>query len=315
MRKGFKGFMNKVFKVVWSKSKECYVVVPEIAKNNSGKKKVLASVLAGLALVGVGAQMGTPVDAFNSATPRSADSGSINTENSRINISANAKPNNNVGVNSIVVGYQNTTDDQDGTTALGANNQAYGNSGLAVGNQNESRGGASTAIGAGNRASGAATVAIGNVSNANAKSAIAIGSYNNVNYTKGTWATAPMQAGEYSTVVGNYSSATGRESAAMGVYSNSAGPGSFAAGYKENALGQNSVAIGSENTSHVADTITLGQQNNARTMGGISIGKNNLTDSANGDRSDVERNRENSQIAIGTTHPTIYSKCKQQIKQ
>ncbi|ARF98510.1 hypothetical protein B7L28_00490 [Veillonella atypica] len=291
--------MNKVFKVVWSKSKECYVVVPEIAKNNSGKKKVLASVLAGLALVGVGAQMGTPVDAFNSATPRSADSGSINTENSRINISANAKPNNNVGVNSIVVGYQNTTDDQDGTTALGANNQAYGNSGLAVGNQNESRGGASTAIGAGNRASGAATVAIGNVSNANAKSAIAIGSYNNVNYTKGTWATAPMQAGEYSTVVGNYSSATGRESAAMGVYSNSAGPGSFAAGYKENALGQNSVAIGSENTSHVADTITLGQQNNARTMGGISIGKNNLTDSANGDRSDVERNRENSQIAIG----------------
>ncbi|MDU3931495.1 MAG: ESPR-type extended signal peptide-containing protein [Veillonella sp.] len=285
--------MNKVFKVVWSKSKECYVVVPEIAKNNSGKKKVLASVLAGLALVGVGAQMGTPVDAY-----RSPD-GSVNTQDSRINIAANAKPSNSVGVNSIVVGYQNTTDDQDGTTALGANNQAYGNSGLAVGNQNESRGGASTAIGAGNRASGAATVAIGNVSNANAKSAIAIGSYNNVNYTKGTWATAPLQAGEYSTVVGNYSSATGRESAAMGVYSNSAGPGSFAAGYKENALGQNSVAIGSENTSHVADTITLGQQNNAKTMGGISIGKNNLTDSADGNRGDVERNRENSQIAIG----------------
>ena len=293
MRKGFKGFMNKVFKVVWSKSKECYVVVPEIAKNNSGKKKVLASVLAGLALVGVGAQMGTPVDAY-----RSPD-GSVNTQDSRINIAANAKPSNSVGVNSIVVGYQNTTDDEDGTTALGANNQAYGNSGLAVGNQNESRGGASTAIGAGNRASGAATVAIGNVSNANAKSAIAIGSYNNVNYKKGTWATAPLQAGAYSTVVGNYSSATGRESAAMGVYSNSVGPGSFAAGYKENALGQNSVAIGSENTSHVADTITLGQQNNAKTMGGISIGKNNLTDSADGNRGDVERNRENSQIAIG----------------
>ena len=293
MRKGFKGFMNKVFKVVWSKSKECYVVVPEIAKNNSGKKKVLASVLAGLALVGVGAQMGTPVDAY-----RSPD-GSVNTQDSRINIAANAKPSNSVGVNSIVVGYQNTTDDENGTTALGANNQAYGNSGLAVGNQNESRGGASTAIGAGNRASGAATVAIGNVSNANAKSAIAIGSYNNVNYKKGTWATAPLQAGAYSTVVGNYSSATGRESAAMGVYSNSVGPGSFAAGYKENALGQNSVAIGSENTSHVADTITLGQQNNAKTMGGISIGKNNLTDSSNDGRNAANTRDENSQIAIG----------------
>ena len=284
--------MNKVFKVVYSKSKGCYVVVPETAKNNNGKKKVLASVLAGLALVG-GAVGGNPAHAIVSSD------GSINTENSRIDIHANAKPANSVGVNSIVVGYQNTTDDNDGTTALGANNQAYGNSGLAVGNQNESRGGASTAIGAGNRAAGAATVAIGNVSNANAQSAIAIGSYNNVDYTKGTWQTAPKNAGAYSTVVGNYSSATGRESAAMGVYSNSAGPGSFAAGYKENALGQNSVAIGSENTSHVADTITLGQSNNAKTMGGISIGKNNLTDSTNGGRNFAATADENSQIAIG----------------
>ena len=284
--------MNKVFKVVYSKSKGCYVVVPETAKNNNGKKKVLASVLAGLALVG-GAVAGNPAHAIVSSD------GSINTEGSRIDIHANAKPANSVGVNSIVVGYQNRTDNEDGTTALGANNQAYGNSGLAVGNQNESSGGASTAIGAGNRAAGAATVAIGNVSNANAQSAIAIGSYNNVDYTKGTWQTAPKNAGAYSTVVGNYSSATGRESAAMGVYSNSAGPGSFAAGYSDNALGQNSVAIGSENTSHVADTITIGQKNNAKTMGGISIGKNNLTDSADGNRGDVRRNHENSQIAIG----------------
>ena len=284
--------MNKVFKVVYSKSKGCYVVVPETAKNNNGKKKVLASVLAGLALVG-GAVAGNPAHAIVSSD------GSINTENSRIDIHANAKPANSVGVNSIVVGYQNTTDDNDGTTALGANNQAYGNSGLAVGNQNESRGGASTAIGAGNRAAGAATVAIGNVSNANARSAIAIGSYNNVDWTKGTWQTAPKNAGEYSTVVGNYSSATGTSSSAMGIYTNAAGPGSFAAGYSDNALGQNSVAIGSENTSHVADTITIGQKNNAKTMGGISIGKNNLTDSADGNRGDVRRNHENSQIAIG----------------
>ncbi|MFR3566243.1 MAG: ESPR-type extended signal peptide-containing protein, partial [Veillonella nakazawae] len=208
--------MNKVFKVVYSKSKGCYVVVPETAKNNNGKKKVLASVLAGLALVG-GAVAGNPAHAIVSSD------GSINTENSRIDIHANAKPANSVGVNSIVVGYQNTTDDNDGTTALGANNQAYGNSGLAVGNQNESRGGASTAIGAGNRAAGAATVAIGNVSNANARSAIAIGSYNNVDWTKGTWQTAPKNAGEYSTVVGNYSSATGTSSSAMGIYTNAAG--------------------------------------------------------------------------------------------
>ena len=42
--------MNKIFKVIWSKSKQCYVVVSEMAKNTTGKKKiVVASILAGLA--------------------------------------------------------------------------------------------------------------------------------------------------------------------------------------------------------------------------------------------------------------------------
>ena len=78
--------MNKIFKVVWSKTKECYVVVSEVAKNNGGKKKVLASVLAGLAMVGAGAA-GTPVQAVYS------DSGSA------INISPNAKTGNYAGTN------------------------------------------------------------------------------------------------------------------------------------------------------------------------------------------------------------------------
>ena len=257
--------MNKVFKVVYSKSKGCYVVVPETAKNNNGKKKVLASVLAGLALVGAGAHMGTPVEAYKSPD------GSVNTEGSRINIAANATPNNSVGVNSIVVGYQNTTDNEEGTTALGANNQAYGNSGLAIGNQNYANGGAATAIGAGNEARAAATVALGNKNNANATSAVAVGNYNNQNYTKGTWQTTPKQAGNYSTAVGSYNA----------------------------ALGDNSVSVGSMNTSHVADTVTIGQANNAKTMGGISIGKNNLTDSTNGGRNAADTSDENSQIAIG----------------
>ena len=257
--------MNKVFKVVYSKSKGCYVVVPETAKNNNGKKKVLASVLAGLALVGAGAHMGTPVEAY-----RSPD-GSVNTEHSRVNIAANARPNNSVGVNSIVVGYQNTTDDNEGTTALGANNQAYGNSGLAIGNENYANGGAATAIGAGNEARAGATVALGNKNNANATSAVAVGNYNNQNYTKGSNQTTPKQAGNYSTAVGSYNA----------------------------ALGDNSVSVGSMNTSHVADTITIGQANNAKTMGGISIGKNNLTDSTNGGTNFGRTRDENSQIAIG----------------
>ena len=44
--------MNKIFKVVWNKSKNCYVVVSEFAKNNSGKKKiVVAGIFAALAMI------------------------------------------------------------------------------------------------------------------------------------------------------------------------------------------------------------------------------------------------------------------------
>ena len=288
--------MNKVFKVVYSKSKGCYVVVPETAKNNNGKKKVLASVLAGLAVAG----------AMGGIAPQEAQAG-YDTSGSHVNIWADTSPksngqNYNVGQNSIVVGYQNTTDNvagHDGKVAIGAKNTSTNNASTAVGNENKATGGAATAVGAGNNASGKASVALGNVNNADAKAAVAIGTYNNVNYTKGSWETTPKNAGEYSTVVGNYSSATGTSASAMGVYTNATGAGSFAAGYNNNAKGQNSVAIGSENTSHVADTVTLGQFNNAKTMGGISIGKNNLTDSTNDGRNHPETRDENSQIAIG----------------
>ena len=50
--------MNKIFKVIWSKSKQCYVVVSEMAKNTTGKKKiVVASILAGLAMSTMGTQV------------------------------------------------------------------------------------------------------------------------------------------------------------------------------------------------------------------------------------------------------------------
>ena len=288
--------MNKVFKVVYSKSKGCYVVVPETAKNNNGKKKVLASVLAGLAVAG----------AMGGVAPQQAMA-AADYNNSHVNIWANTQPgfngeNYNVGQNSIVVGYQNTTDNvagHDGKVAIGAKNTSTNNATTAVGNRNTATGGAATAVGAGNNASGDASLAVGNVSNANARSAVAVGSYNNVNYTEGSWHTTPKNAGEYSTVIGNYSSATGTSASAMGVYTNATGAGSVAAGYSNNANGQNSVAIGSENISRVANTITMGHKNDAKTMGGIAIGKNNMVDSTNGGTNFPATADENSQIAIG----------------
>ena len=129
--------MNKIFKVVWSKTKECYVVVSEVAKNNGGKKKALASVLAGLAMVA--ATAGTPVHA------------DVGLGGSSVNISPNGTYNgsNSVTPNSIVVGYQNRTTGGSGNghVIYGANNVANQDSSMALGNQNVATGPAASAIG------------------------------------------------------------------------------------------------------------------------------------------------------------------------
>lgn len=89
--------MNKVFKIVWSKSKQCYVVVSEYAKSNGGKKKVLATVLAGLMMAGVAGGL----------APQQALAGD-DYSNSAINIEPNglypAYRNKGVNKNAIAIG-------------------------------------------------------------------------------------------------------------------------------------------------------------------------------------------------------------------
>ncbi|MFQ8945122.1 ESPR-type extended signal peptide-containing protein [Veillonella rogosae] len=316
--------MNKIFKVVWSKTKECYVVVSEVAKNNGGKKKVLASVLAGLAMVGAGT-MGTPVHA------------DVNLGNSAVNISPNGTYNgsNSVGQNSIVVGMQNITDNNWGTIAVGAANTATENSAMAVGNGNKATGGAAVAMGAYNQAKGRASVAIGNVSMASGEDSIAIGNRANSNPAnqdlgsgqfsiamgRESWAKGTdnisighnaktdssgdsIAIGRDSTsnsvntvTIGAQTKATGGYAVAIGRESEVNANFATAMGYQSKAKGSASIAIGKQNNSNLGDTITVGNSNTANTMGGIAIGKNNIADSSIGDPTTA--NKENSQIAIG----------------
>ena len=317
--------MNKIFKVVWSKTKECYVVVSEVAKNNGGKKKALASVLAGLAMVAAAGTMGTSVQA------------NVDLGNSSVNISPNGAYNgsNRAGSNSIVVGYQNTTDDNWGTVAIGAANTATENSAVAVGNGNEATGGAAAAFGAYNKAKGRASVAIGNVSMASADDSIAIGNRANsnpANQDRGSgqysiamgresWArgTDNISIGHNATTdstgdsiaigrdstsnsvntvtIGAQTKATGGYAVAIGRESEVNANFATAMGYQSKAKGSASIAIGKQNNSNLGDTITMGNSNTANTMGGIAIGKNNIADSSIGDPTTA--NKENSQIAIG----------------
>ncbi len=283
--------MNKIFKVVWSKSKQCYVVVSEMAKNNSGKKKVLASVLAALAVVsagGVGSSVQADTD-LRFSSVNISPSGTLNGSNS-------------VSHNSVVVGYQNNTTGGSGNGHIiyGANNTATQDSSLAIGNQNTSTGPASTAIGVGSQATGTNTIAMGNVAKANKTDNIAIGTYSEA-LTNGQDAYA-VAMGSYSKAnahmavgIGALANATGTESTAVGAGSKATAKNSQAFGARNTASGQNATAIGYGNTSKVEDTITMGTSNNANIGGGIAIGQNNLADSTVGGG----RAAGNTMIAIG----------------
>ena len=239
--------MNKIFKVVWSKTKECYVVVSEVAKNNGGKKKALASVLAGLAMVAAAGTMGTPVQA------------DTNLGNSAVNISPNGTYNgsNHVGQNSIVVGMQNTTDNNWGTVAIGAANTATENSAMALGNGNQATGGAAVAMGAYNQAKGRASVAIGNVSIASAEDSIAIGNRANADAKNHD---ADRGSGQFSIAVGRESWAKGTDNISIGhkAETNSSG---------------DSIAMGRESKANQANAVAIGPQADANGWGGIAMGR------------------------------------------
>ena len=301
VKKGVHRNMNKIFKVVWSKTKECYVVVSEVAKNNGGKKKVLASVLAGLAMAGVGA-FGNP------ALASYDDSGS------KINIAPNAKTGNYVGNNSVVVGYENRTDADNnnwGRIIYGANNMAAGASTLALGNENEARGDATTAIGVGSKALDKQSVALGNVARATKQGSVAIGSYVNAETTNSGTTTAPVynskDVGQYSTAVGSQSwtkgdysaaygyqaEATGTNAVAIGRVSKATGTSATAVGVNNKAQAQDSSAVGSSNTIAAGATqaSAFGRENTVNRGGTIAAGYKNTTD---GDRN----------VAIGNENTT-----------
>ena len=290
VKKGVHSNMNKIFKVVWSKTKECYVVVSEVAKNNGGKKKALASVLAGLAMVA--ATAGTPVHA------------DVALGGSSVNITPNGTLNgsNTVTQNSIVVGYQNRTTGGSGNghVIYGANNVANQDSSMALGNQNTATGPAATAIGVGSQATGRNTIAVGNVAKASNIDNIAIGTYSEA-LTSGQDGYA-LAMGSYSKAnanmavgIGAIAKATGNESTAVGAGSTASGANSTALGARNTASGLRSVAIGKDNNATAEDTIAMGKANTAAVGGAVAIGMDNVANSTlNGGRAEG-----NSMVAIG----------------
>ena len=282
--------MNKIFKVVWSKSKECYVVVSEVAKNNGGKKKVLASVLAGLAMVG----MGATVQAADMNTDTSA-----NTKN-QINIWANttnkenpATPGASTGSGS---GVQNANDVTPSTygdeigIAIGSQNKikpgittnAGGGSSIAMGIKNEVRGNRNVAIGTNSKTYGENSIALGTKVEAGTGHGIAIGSDDNGTATVAYGGTTPDATGSnvgnaFALAIGSGAQADGRANGASGGIAigqlvKSTNNNTVAIGVSTTASGNNAVAIGSGAQATQRISTAYGPNANANSAGGVAIG-------------------------------------------
>ena len=254
--------MNKIFKVVWSKTKECYVVVSEVAKNNSGKKKVLASVLAALAVVGAGAAQ---VDAasYGAGGGNAAADASI----------------------SIGGGYsgQHTAANDKFAIAIGDNASATGKSSISMGYKAETNGQVSIAIGEESKVKKSEGTAVGPGAVVEERFGAAFG--HEAKATK-QYATAigsgAQGEGEDSQAIGREAQTTGYRAVAVGTLAKALNNSAIAIGQYTKADGTNSIAMGKSSKAHSFDAIAIGHNNNSRTYSAISIGTDNTSDVAYG---------------------------------
>ena len=266
------------------------------------RKKALASVLAGLAIMGAGAQMGTPVQA-------GADNGG-----SAVNIWSekrvdtptpggpgvtNANTRNTAGDNSVTIGQQLTTGTGavavgrlstavgDRAVAIGENVNAKKEDTISVGSSNNSNTGGGITIGKGNtadstanggRADGNSQIAIGRDNKATKEDTLALGRENtasgNVSLAIGA-RTEATNSGSIA-IAGNgdgyKTTSTGFGSIAIGMQSNSTGTASTAVGGVSQATAKGASALGYSANATAESATALGQESVASVKDGVALG-------------------------------------------
>ena len=243
--------MNKIFKVIWSKSKQCYIVVSEIAKNKTGKKKiVVASILAALTMTAniVTVEGAIPEGTRADQLGLAIGTGSNSKSNQSIAIgyaSSAQAPSSNPENPATAVGAGANADGE-GAVALGLSSNATGTNAIALGggsnggtNKTEATAKYATAIGFNAKASQENAVALGSSASAAALNSIAMG--------KNASITAPATGtlgGQDSIAIGNASSAKQHSSVSVGLGASSDGVRSVAIGPKASATDEDSIAIG-----------------------------------------------------------------------
>ena len=308
--------MNRIFKVIWSRTKGCYVVVAETAKNMS-KRSTMTSVfvkMIGISICTVMLAGGIIPTEAQASTLKWGDNAQAKEGTVAIGDNSIAKADNSVAVGTgatVSSGYvqgvaigRTATVSADNGVAIGNLTKSFSKNGFALGNNSRAGyndadqlvgkdndqafgtnarawGGSSMAFGNDAKAGGGGAISMGNGSQSRADWAVAIGNGTRA-FKQGSSA-----LGTNSTTNGSHSTALGWASTANGYADIAAGEGSVASGGNSLALGVNSststgaegsVALGLSSKAEKTNSMALGVSANAGHERSVALGANSKTD-------------------------------------
>ena len=292
--------MNKIFKVIWSKSKQCYVVVSEMAKNKTGKKKiVVASILAALAM-----QAGVVADVSAADRPTATIEGGTKMYSNLTNGLAIGNESQSNSDQSIAIGYRAVANSQyanpaQPAVAVGAGASATGRGGVSLGLIANS-GVRGTAIGSATKATGFGAFAGGTYAQATNGGDVAIGGA-----TSDRFDDYAVASGGYSVAIGTAAKADGGAGVSIGYKTNAKTSNSLAVGSESQATGEGAVAVGRKNTSTGASSTVLGILSTANATSATAVG---METTAKGENSLAVGHKSSASgkngVAVGTNFTT-----------
>ena len=285
--------MNKIFKVIWSKSKQCYIVVSEIAKNKTGKKKiVVASILAALAM-----QSGMITDVMAADPPSSklADAAvAVGTNGVAIGSSAKSQSNQSVAIGYFSNAQAPSANPENPATAVGAGANANGAGTVALGlsanatganavalgggsnggkNKTEATAVETTAVGFNAKASNSRATAIGSGAASSGSDAIAFGTSTIANSEKAIAIGANSKASDIgATALGRDTEASGASATALGALASAKGSTATAVGMEASATGNESLAIGKKASATSGRALAVGTNTTATGASSVAVG-------------------------------------------
>ena len=284
--------MNRIFKVIWSRTKGCYVVVAETAKNMS-KQSTMTSVfvkMLGISICTVMLAGGIiPTEAQASSLPWGdnakakngtvaiGDNSTAMADNSvALGTGATVTETNRAGVSNVqgvAIGKDATVGVNNGV-AIGNSTKVASLNGFALGNRSwAGYDEAGNYVGADNdqafgtnaRAWGGSSMAFGNDAKASKGGAVAIG---NGSQSRGEWGVA----------IGNGAKALAAGARAIGANSTADATNAAAMGWDSVASGEASIAIGETAKATKNNSIAMSKAAIAAADDSIAIGKNALVD-------------------------------------